>query len=448
MLRGARSAIRNGKGTAFWSARWVDSGERLIDLVEDADLDINIEDCVADFTTPEGSWDFDKLVQFLPLATVNLVMGMTPPQADRGDDDWVWGIEKDGKFSVKSAYRIVCNLGETKMADPWLSVWKWKGPQRVKLFLWLAVHEKILTNVGRKRRNLTDDENCANCPADAETVLHVLRDCKLAMDIWKQFRVFNLSDGIWRLGLRDWICSSLRSEKGVLFGIVCWLIWKARNDRIFNGANPAPSGVIHRASLWALSTEEADCRNNLLLGNQVKRMPTDIAWDPGPPGWVTLNTDGSADSDRHRATAGGLLRDDLGKCLLAFTMNLGNCSITRAEMRGAIEGLHRAWGAGYRKVLLQLDSKAAISLLTGTGDTSHQHGLEVLQFRELCNRDWIIRTKHTYREGNHAADLLASLGYGYPLGSHTISTTDSQLVYFLRYDCMGISEQRSILIND
>ncbi|CAN1164599.1 Putative ribonuclease H protein At1g65750, partial [Linum perenne] len=175
---------------------------------------------------------------------------------------------------------------------------------------------------------------------------------------------------------------------------------------------------------------------------------TEIAWDLGPPGWVTLNTDDSVDSNRHGTTAGGLIRDDLGRCLLAFTMNLGNCSITRAELRGAIEGLRRAWRAGYMKVLLQLDSKAAISLLTETRDTSHQHGMEVLQFRELCDRDWIIKTKHTYREGNHAVDLLASLGYGYPLGSHTISTTDSQLVYFLRYDCMGITEQMSILIND
>ncbi|CAN1813020.1 Putative ribonuclease H protein At1g65750 [Linum perenne] len=419
MLRDARSAIRNGKGTTFWTVRWVDS---------------------------DDTWDFYKLIQFLPQATVNLVMGMTPPQADRGDDDWVWGMEKDGKFSIKSAYHIVCNLGETMIADPWLSVWKWKGPHRAKLFLWLVVHEKILTNVGRKRRKLTDDESCANCPTQSETVLHALGDCKLAMDVWKQLRVFDLSDGTWRLGLQDWICSLLRSDQGVLFGIVCWLIWKARNDRIFSGANQDPSEVVHRASFWARTAEEADGRNNLLLGNQVKRRPTEIAWDPGPPGWVTLNTDGSVDSNRQGTTVGGLIRDDLGRCFLAFTMNLGNCSIKRAELRGAIEGLRLAWRAGY--MLLQLDSKAAISLLTETRDTSHQHGMEVLQFRELCDRDWIIKTKHTYREGNHAANLLASLGYGYPLGSHTISTTDSQLVYFLRYDCMGITEQRSILINE
>ncbi|CAN1793605.1 hypothetical protein LINPERHAP1_LOCUS20052, partial [Linum perenne] len=56
--------------------------------------------------------------------------------------------------------------------------------------------------------------------------------------------------------------------------------------------------------------------------------------------------------------------------------------------------------------------------------------------------------KHTFREGNHAADFLADIGYDYPLGSHTISTSDSRLGHFLRYDCMGITELRSVLIND
>ncbi|CAN1192283.1 hypothetical protein LINPERHAP2_LOCUS41473 [Linum perenne] len=60
----------------------------------------------------------------------------------------------------------------------------------------------------------------------------------------------------------------------------------------------------------------------------------------------------------------------------------------------------------------------------------------------------MIQINHTYREGNHAADFLPSTGYDYPLGSHTISISDSKLVYFLRYDCMGISEPRTILIND
>ncbi|CAN1289290.1 Putative ribonuclease H protein At1g65750 [Linum perenne] len=73
-----------------------------------------------------------------------------------------------------------------------------------------------------------------------------------------------------------------------------------------------------------------------------------VAWDPGPKGWVSLNTDDSFDRARQKATAGGILRDHTGKFILAFSMNLGSCSVTRAEMRKALEGLRRTWEVGFR----------------------------------------------------------------------------------------------------
>ncbi|CAN1788134.1 Putative ribonuclease H protein At1g65750 [Linum perenne] len=323
---------------------------------------------------------------------------MTPPQADKGEDLWVWGGEQNGQFSIKSAYKIVCELDDHQLLDPWKAVWGWKGPNRVRFFFWLVSHDKLLTNLSRLRRQLSTDASCGLCHCQEESTIHILRECTVAVEVWKQLKDFNLEGVDWRLDLRTWISSYLNSKHGVLFGMTCWKLWKARNSRIFSG--------------------------------------------------ITFNTDGSVEATRRRAAAGGLLRNTLGRCLMAFTMNLGHCSITRAEIRGAIEGLSRTWDAGFRKVILQLDSKAAIVILTNKDDNSHQRGLEVVQFRELCQRDWLVEIKHTYREGNHAADFLASIGYGYPFGSHTVSVSDSRLVYFLRYDCMGITEHRSILIND
>ncbi|CAN1335133.1 hypothetical protein LINPERPRIM_LOCUS36647, partial [Linum perenne] len=51
-------------------------------------------------------------------------------------------------------------------------------------------------------------------------------------------------------------------------------------------------------------------------------------------------------------------------------------------------------------------------------------------FQELRSRDWSLVIKHTYREGNRAADYLASIGYSYPFGSHTVSISDCRLGYF------------------
>ncbi|CAN1148547.1 Putative ribonuclease H protein At1g65750 [Linum perenne] len=147
------------------------------------------------------------------------------------------------------------------------------------------------------------------------------------------------------------------------------------------------------------------------------------------------------------AAAGGLVRDANGRCLGAFTANLGTCSITRAEMRGAVLGLKLAWELDKRKVVLQVDSLAAIHLLQEKEDPLHQHAMEVYDFRELLSREWEVSVRHTYREGNHAADFLAGIGHGYPLGYSSFPISDPSLGYFLRYDCMRISEPRSIILN-
>ncbi|CAN1841153.1 Putative ribonuclease H protein At1g65750 [Linum perenne] len=175
---------------------------------------------------------------------------------------------------------------------------------------------------------------------------------------------------------------------------------------------------------------------------------TSVAWTPGPVGWITVNSDGSFDARLGRAAAGGLARDSEGRCRFAYTMNLGSCSITRAEIRGASEGLRRAWDAGFRRVELQIDSRVAITLLNSDDRLRTQHGLEIDKFKELKNRKWEVVIKHVYREGNHATDHLAGIGYGYPFGSHNFSLSDCNFGYFLRYDCLGIAEQRSVLIND
>ncbi|CAN1157782.1 hypothetical protein LINPERHAP2_LOCUS21749 [Linum perenne] len=49
-------------------------------------------------------------------------------------------------------------------------------------------------------------------------------------------------------------------------------------------------------------------------------------------GWITVNYDGSVLGVGGKAAARGLLIDNNGRCLHAYAMNLGSCSITRAEM--------------------------------------------------------------------------------------------------------------------
>ncbi|CAN1140984.1 Putative ribonuclease H protein At1g65750 [Linum perenne] len=170
----------------------------------------------------------------------------------------------------------------------------------------------------------------------------------------------------------------------------------------------------------------------------------EIVWEPGPPDWAVLNTDGSVLPESGSAAAGGLLRDSLGRCTRAFTVNLGRCSITWAELQGILVGLDVAWEAGIRKIVVQVDSQAAIKLVSGNEELRHQHVNEVVAIRECLKRDWEVTISHIYRKGIFVADYLADIGHGFPPGTHPIDVSDCTLGYFLRRDCMCISEPRVI----
>ncbi|CAN1347081.1 Putative ribonuclease H protein At1g65750, partial [Linum perenne] len=133
---------------------------------------------------------------------------------------------------------------------------------------------------------------------------------------------------------------------------------------------------------------------------------------------------GSVLSEFGQAAAGGLIRDYQGRCLAAFTINLGKCSITRAELRGVVSGLQLAWERGYRKIQLQLDSQCVVQLLQGEGLDDHAH---------------------VYRESNHASDFLANVRHSCPLGFHLVEQFDPNLYYWLLYDQLGVSEERLIM---
>ncbi|CAN1193234.1 Putative ribonuclease H protein At1g65750 [Linum perenne] len=295
---------------------------------------------------------------------------MSPPRPDSGEDEWIWGAEPDGRFTVKSAYKILHTQPGPNIGDHWKVCWKWKGPHRIRMFLWLAIQGKLLTNQERYRRHMTLHTACGYCQDTSESVTHVLRDCAFAKEVWRIVGGFDTSGSLWQGSGSEWLCHGLNSEKCLLFAVVCWWLWRARNERTFANSTEPASAIARRIQYWVLMVGEASDRSRRNLPDTVAREMTSVAWTPGSVGWITVNSDGSFDARLGRAAAGGLARD----------------------------------------------SEVVI--------------------------------KHVYREGNHAADHLAGIGYGYPFGSHSFSLSDCNFGYFLRYDCLGIAEQRSVLIND
>jgi hypothetical protein len=51
----------------------------------------------------------------------------------------------------------------------WRWVWKWKGPKRIKAFLWIAAQNGLLTNEARVRRHFTKNPSYCQQVSKSET---------------------------------------------------------------------------------------------------------------------------------------------------------------------------------------------------------------------------------------------------------------------------------------
>lgn len=96
-----------------------------------------------------------------------------------GEDDFpCWNHTSNGLFSLSSAYQILSEDNEKEFSHDVLFklIWRWRGPQRVRTFLWKLAHGKLLTNEERSHRGMTNDSLYARCSSDEESIMHLLRD--------------------------------------------------------------------------------------------------------------------------------------------------------------------------------------------------------------------------------------------------------------------------------
>ncbi|KAK9682114.1 hypothetical protein RND81_10G051500 [Saponaria officinalis] len=117
---------------------------------------------VAELMNAEGDgWDLSKInTLFLPFERDH-VLRIRISDSKPGDA-WCWEREKDGNYTVKSAYKVL--VGESGKNEA-------------------ATKKNIAA-----RMELTDD-TCPRCLNCVETCLHVVRDCGWVEGIWEELGV-------------------------------------------------------------------------------------------------------------------------------------------------------------------------------------------------------------------------------------------------------------------
>ncbi|CAN1149430.1 Putative ribonuclease H protein At1g65750 [Linum perenne] len=221
-LNGIQFNVNDGKTTRFWTDRWLDSGDILIDFANNIQgVDSSIS--VSSFVSSDGSWDINRLYACLPHAAVLQVMGMTAPSNKLSADSISWGLEASGRFSVKFAYLFLKDLRDGDEGTVWKKVWGWDGPAKIRQFLWLTAHGKIMTNEERCKRRVATDASCPECRGGCEDVEHVLRRYCFADLVWQEVLPDMALSSTSATGFMDWWHRGLSDgEKKLVFGVATW----------------------------------------------------------------------------------------------------------------------------------------------------------------------------------------------------------------------------------
>jgi hypothetical protein len=86
-------------------------------------------------------------------------------------DELLWiGGDRSGILNSKNIYLAICDTQNFPIATGWRkNFWNWDLQLKVKLFLWLAANDKILTWSNLQRRGWEGPNRCYLCNYDCET---------------------------------------------------------------------------------------------------------------------------------------------------------------------------------------------------------------------------------------------------------------------------------------
>ncbi|KAK9998406.1 hypothetical protein SO802_018009 [Lithocarpus litseifolius] len=109
-------------------------------------------------------------------------------------DSMIWLHNKNGKFSIKFAYKVARRMrGEGSRAESlggcvgkliWPVLWKLCIPNKIKIFWWRQCNDILPTKCNLVNRKIITDDKCHICIREAESAIHVLWGCAAVQDVW------------------------------------------------------------------------------------------------------------------------------------------------------------------------------------------------------------------------------------------------------------------------
>eukprot|EP00253_Pinus_taeda_P003152 PITA_03152 len=163
------------------------------------------------------------------------------------------GRNNKGNFNLKEAKRMALGLDFPNLDKVWKELWQNPHWMKIKLFMWLVQHKKILTWENLRKRGVASPSRCQLYELQEETIEHLLNLYPFTSSLWNWVAsIFRQTDrdNFSIIGtLKNWRKNFSENEIinkawTLVPGFLIWDVWKERNNRIFKNRIGTSQSII------------------------------------------------------------------------------------------------------------------------------------------------------------------------------------------------------------
>ena len=187
-----------------------------------------------------------------------------PIRRTEADDILTWGLAKDGRYIVRSGYRMLIEM-ETQHQDQGIAefersqrekecckrIWASKLPDKIKDFAWRVCKEILPVCSNLYKRQVCDHPIFPLCKKREETTMHALRECDNIVEVWRLTEITVRWTVLDEDSTTMWMNRAFETNDQLNFEfglVVMWAIWGSRHAVLMNEENRDCKGTAGFAS--------------------------------------------------------------------------------------------------------------------------------------------------------------------------------------------------------
>lgn len=145
-------------------------------------------------------------------------------------------------------------------------MWRIKAPPKMLNLVWRALSGCLPTNSMMLQKHVLVLACCPVCDGENESIFHALVSCPVAAQCWH--KAFPELGAVVTADFFAWleqVLTKLDTGKCAEAATLCWAVWKARNDKVWNQRKARINVVVSTAIQYLKQWKEAQGRSNILL---------------------------------------------------------------------------------------------------------------------------------------------------------------------------------------